>query len=454
MPSKYEQLNNSEWVQEQYNSLKRTISEIASEVGCDSGSVRHALKRIGIPIRKNIKYPQLHDEMWLRSKYEQEHLTTAEIAALIGCSKDGVRVALLRYKIELRLNNESLKLRHKREGRKSRKYQQLNDEQWLRQKYLEEKLTCLDIRRLVKADQTVTIVDALSNFGINRREDDPAGNNLSKPLPPELKDETWLIAQHYENGKTIGQIAHILEVGRETVSKAFKELSISHVLEQMRSRRELLWDCDLIDGGLLGDAWLDCGENYPNTSVALVRTNKFFDHVYWNAEQLGKDIDTGDIRPTQITKEGKRLRYWTYSTASQEQLHKEYSRWYKNNIKIVPPDVTISEKSLLAWFMDDGSTSYRVRDDGIVRDGTTKGSKGSLLVKQVRLVFCSESFTKEEQQFLCNQFNAKFDLEMRLRPYTDGTGYRIHIPQSKTDHFFNTIGPCPTEIPSLAYKWK
>lgn len=67
-------------------------------------------------------------------------------------------------------------------------------------------------------------------------------------------------------------------------------------------------------------------------------------------------------------------------------------------------------------------------------------------------MFCSESFTKEDQQILCDKINEKFDLVARTVKVKGGTGWRISIPQSKSNEFFNIIGPPPVQ--SLAYKWK
>ena len=68
------------------------------------------------------------------------------------------------------------------------------------------------------------------------------------------------------------------------------------------------------------------------------------------------------------------------------------------------------------------------------------------------IVFCSESFVKEDQEMLCERIAAKFPLTPKLMKSQWGTGYRIGLPQSQTQEFFEIIGPPP--VPSLAYKWK
>ena len=97
----------------------------------------------------------------------------------------------------------------------------------------------------------------------------------------------------------------------------------------------------------------------------------------------------------------------------------------------------INNKTLLHWFLDDGSTSFRRFESN---------------TKQVRLVLCSESFEKHQQELLCKKIHEKFGLHLRVRPCKGGFGWRIHACQKEVSDFFEIIGQC--EVPSLSYKWK
>jgi len=44
----------------------------------------------------------------------------------------------------------------------------------------------------------------------------------------------------------------------------------------------------------------------------------------------------------------------------------------------------------------------------------------------------------------------KFGLDFKVRKYRDT--FRMFLPQSQAQHFFEVIGDCP--VPSLQYKWK
>ena len=150
-------------------------------------------------------------------------------------------------------------------------------------------------------------------------------------------------------------------------------------------------------------------------------------------ELLG--MSTNRITPLQENCNGKLCPSFLLRSFVNEELLKVYRLWYSDK-KVVPNSLLLTKKTLLHWFMDDGSTSWR----------TDRKSK------QVRLVFCSESFTKEENEFLVCQLRSNFDLKASVKRCPSGSGYRIGIGQSSIVQFFDVIGPCP--VPSMEYKWK
>jgi hypothetical protein len=95
-------LTNVDWLHEQYVSRGRSCSEIASEIGCSSSSVKGALRRYGIPARRSTAHPQLNDAVWLREQYETLGHSTRQIAASLSQSHRAVRNALKRHDITAR----------------------------------------------------------------------------------------------------------------------------------------------------------------------------------------------------------------------------------------------------------------------------------------------------------------------------------------------------------------
>lgn len=116
--SKYPQLNNKKWLYQKYWIEQLSTCKIGRIVGCDSAQVWYVLKRYGIKIRSGSKYPQLNDKKWLYQKYWIEGLSTVDIGVLIGCSCSPVRYALKKYNIKIRTQSECKKgERHYRFGK-------------------------------------------------------------------------------------------------------------------------------------------------------------------------------------------------------------------------------------------------------------------------------------------------------------------------------------------------
>ncbi len=97
-PIKYPELGDREWLAKRVQSCTRR--EIAAELGCSKSAVRvaifsHNLQHLEIG---NHKYPELHDEQWLRSAIADA--TIMEIAAQLGCPGPAVRRGLDRLGIE------------------------------------------------------------------------------------------------------------------------------------------------------------------------------------------------------------------------------------------------------------------------------------------------------------------------------------------------------------------
>lgn len=329
-----------------------------------------------------IKYKKLCDHKWLSKQYISKQLSCLEIAEIIGCSKDAVRLALKKLSIPLRSSKETNAIAFRRKGRQSRVYWQLNDREWLAEKYLIEKLSTKKIAKLIGAKTPNTVRQALIGFDIPVRS--------------------------ISDGLTINN-----EDG-------------------------FIFNESVITGCLLGDGGYHCyNRNSDYSYPYFYKKNKFYDHTLFVAESLF--VKDPSLRISEaIHKKG--FLYYKLTSFANKALKKEDRKWYPewNGFKkVIPIDIKIDETVLLHWYLDDGTSSYR------------KDRKK----KQVVLTYCTECFSKQDQQMLCDKINCKFPvLDTRLIKCKTGTGWRIRIPQSKTDAFFNLIGKPP--VNSLEYKWK
>ncbi len=216
---------------------------------------------------------------------------------------------------------------------------------------------------------------------------------------------------------------------------------------------------EVLSGTLLGDAHLS--KSNKRSEVASPYYSKKCvkeDYTLYIASFLHKEGDkkVSIISSTQ-GQEKKRWENYTsecyiFRTNSSDLLRPYYEKWYpslNDYKKIVPSDLILTPKAILYWYLDDGSSFYRKRNE----DKYWKLKGWTQKKKQIIVQFCSESFTKEENEFLCNQLN-QMGLKCSVRENFSlgGSGYRIFVNQSSTNDFFNLIGPCPVD--SMKYKWK
>ena len=104
---KWENLENIQWLNEQFKTLGKSPTQISKELGCCHQAVRFALERFGfreIPNHKPhppIKYPELHDPTWLKDKLET--MSQKEIAILLGCKDALVCTYRKRYGLKIKV---------------------------------------------------------------------------------------------------------------------------------------------------------------------------------------------------------------------------------------------------------------------------------------------------------------------------------------------------------------
>lgn len=99
---RYPQLYDQSWLRDRYDRDGATTRVIAREIGCSETSVHRALQRAGLNRLVGSPSELLRDRSWLRRRYVDEHLSSRQIAAELGCSPQTVRNALQRARIRRR----------------------------------------------------------------------------------------------------------------------------------------------------------------------------------------------------------------------------------------------------------------------------------------------------------------------------------------------------------------
>jgi len=403
--SKYYQLNNKEWIYSQYVDSLKSMKDIADEIGCTSWSVENTLKYHGIKTRsagehrllhkdkyrRKSKYPFLNDRDWLYQKACVEKLSYSAIAKIAGAKHfQSVIQALTKFGLfELR------RFRPHVVGKSS--YEKLNDKKWLRNKYIKEKLSTLEIASIIGC-----------NCALIRK-------NLMR---------------------------HKISVRNRSTGHTYKDPGRDGF--RLNKKTE-----SIIIGGLLGDAHVGINKDYGNPSYSKSSEHK--EYIEYECKILfgdkGKNrVYTGRRKLTDKSFKNSKEVYYFLTTKRHSILMPFFKDWYekrgKKYVKIIPKTFEISKVALLTWFMDDGY-SYVV--------------KSKNYRPQIRVYLCTQCFQYEEIERLSSYLRDHFELHFYTRFHkrekiTCGSGYELELSLKDVDNFFKIIGPCPVKC--FQYKWK
>ena len=179
----------------------------------------------------------------------------------------------------------------------------------------------------------------------------------------------------------------------------------------------------LIFGSLMGDARLECrSKEIRQAYTARLRihqSEKQKDYVFWKYQML-KDFVQKGPRHTKVWHDPKRNKdhfSWYFHTKTSESFGEIHKLFYKNRIKIVPPDILemIEPFGLAVWYMDDGSNN---------------GSN---------ITLNTHSFSREEQEMIQNMLQTKFHVASTI--VKDRSKLKIAIGRHEFENFLDIVEP-------------
>lgn len=143
------------------------------------------------------------DEETLRRLYWEDGLTMAEVAEELDCSAYTISTWMDKLNVETRdhAGNENTPKHH--------------NEQWLREKYVEESLSIGEISDLVNRDDE-TVRNFMEKFGIDRREK----NEEHKSRP--YRNKEWLKERYRSKLESPSEIAENCEANSSTIIRWLK----------------------------------------------------------------------------------------------------------------------------------------------------------------------------------------------------------------------------------------
>ncbi len=105
-PVSLPQLHDPAWLEREYVAARRSTVDIARQLGCSPATVHTYLKRHGIPLRpkggQRLAIAELDRPEWLRRQYLHHRRSLEDIAAELGCSTGTIKNRLRSHNIALR----------------------------------------------------------------------------------------------------------------------------------------------------------------------------------------------------------------------------------------------------------------------------------------------------------------------------------------------------------------
>ena len=192
---------------------------------------------------------------------------------------------------------------------------------------------------------------------------------------------------------------------------------------------------ELIYGSLMGDA----GKMSPS-SVKMKQSIKQRPYLMWKFGELSEHISLKSLQEEKTFDK----RYGKYYTNVRFYLHANtdvetiITQFYKSGKKVITQQIldNLTPFSIALWFMDDGTTDW----------GKHKHPNANPIAS-----LCTDSFSKEECELICEWFRKRFDISpyVRQRDKTDKL-HRVIFPTTETPKLFALIRPYI--IPSMLYK--
>lgn len=265
-----------------------------------------------------------------------------------------------------------------------------------------------------------------------------------------MKDKDTNIIKEYEMGDSCQSLSKKYNISAMTIYRFLKKNNVNlrknweHKTLKVPESELSEFQKQVLDGLLLGDGSIPNPHNgkklkdYLHCSYFTLTSEhqEFANHV---KEILPFKFRTyeKDRKVTIINgKEYKCSKAYDVTSVTDKCLNDYRTKWYPNNIKIIPKDLIISPISVKYWFYGDGSTSY-INYKNIPR--------------YVELTLCTNNFSISDCEVLIEKLK------------NVGLNLRIHLTKnqqpvlfaSKTENiinFLNYIGKCTLNC--FEYKWK
>lgn len=298
------------------------------------------------------------------------------------------------------------------------------NKEWLKNKYINEKLSTRQIGRLVNVDNK-TIRYWLKKYNIPSRSITP--ENI------KYRNKVWLENKYINEKLSFPQIAKLCNVSISTVGNWMGRYYIVSRSSGEGVHLALENNCNLsieaihwLYGELLGDG---CLQSYCPYSARICYSSKYPEYIEYVRDTLKSfGIEqSGKIRKNHLTDRGMDCYIYQYNSLTYSELLSIYRRWYPNGKKIVPRDIVLTPLVCRQWYIGDGCLTHH------------KDSRPSI-------VLATNGFSIYDVKWVTKQLN-KIGFKAKR---TIQNAIRISVYSTKD--FLEYIGNCPVEC--YQYKWE
>ncbi len=248
--------------------------------------------------------------------------------------------------------------------------------------------------------------------------------NTRKILKPSREELASMIA----SGMTPYQIADKLGYSSGGWSNIYKycrdygikfDYSVNHDLRAVEFTQR---QKDIMYGSLLGDAYIRPGK--ASSALSFTHGEKQLDYLLWKLKEFDNFVATKTPYKYSHPFHGNAPTY-SFSTITHPEIDKAQSIVYPNGKKVITEDwiKLLSPLSLAVWYLDDGSLNKRY--------GT--------------IVFCTNSFSVEEQSLLIDFLEKNYSIHAKLERRRNNQ-FVLRVNASESKLFRNIIAeyvpPC------------
>lgn len=238
----------------------------------------------------------------------------------------------------------------------------------------------------------------------------------------QLNDFDWLYEKYITNQMSTLQISTL--VGCKTANSVRQalirfDIPIRNISESLTINNDIIVINDsVITGCLLGDGWLRRFNNNSELSYPyFIKKNKYKSHIEYIASYFYTSYDnyiTPEIKNGNL--------YYIFRTNVSDSFMPFYKKWYIDGTRQPPDDINIDNISLLHWFMDDGSTYLRRPNSCIKQIVTTLSCEGFHINKIEMLESKLQLLGLQFKVSKCNS-GVGYRLSLSQRYYSDFIDY-------------------------------